>query len=262
MKRHSSVSLGGVRLDGGSHEHIVSQILEWCASPSFTTRIVTLVNAYSLASALDDPEFHEALNRADISIPDGAPVAWISRWLSGQRFERFSGPDLMHTLLTLPDRDSIKHFVYGGSADALDRLELRYNHGMATVRRRIVGSYAAPFRELSIEEEQAFKARLEELKPDILWVCLGTARQEKWMARMSHKLNVPVMAGVGAAVDFLSGTKPRAPRWLQRAGLEWLFRLVTEPRRLWKRYLIGNVIFLRLAVSELWQHLSTRRGHA
>lgn len=249
-----SFHVGGVRLHAFSGSEIVAQVSAWCRAREVgRPRTVCLVNAYSVASASTDDDFRRALNDADLSIADGVPVAWLGRRLLDGTCDRLSGPDLMHEMLSDPVLADIRHFVFGGEQSALDRLEFRYTRGGTARPRRIVGTWAPPFRELTPVEEAEFVARLGQLRPDIVWVCLGTARQEKWMARMRHTLNVPVMVGVGAAVDFLSGNKPRAPRWMQRSGLEWLFRLVTEPRRLWRRYLIGNLVFMRLAAAELWR---------
>lgn len=255
-------SVSGVRLDAAAALDMTLRVASWCHARGGRPRTVCFVNAFSIASASKDDEFLAAINDSDLSIIDGVPVAWVGRRLVGGPCDRLSGPDLMHALLSNPAFADIRHFVVGGEPAALDRLEFRYSRGGTSRPRRIVGTWAPPFRELTADEESGFIARLDDLRPDIVWVCLGTARQEKWMSRIRHRLNVPVLAGVGAAVDFLSGTKRRAPRWMQRCGLEWLFRLGTEPRRLWRRYLIGNLVFLRLAAAELWRHRAARQERA
>ena len=247
--RPPSFSIAGVRLDALPVEAVGDTIAAWCGAPAGRPRTVCLVNAFSIASASRDTAFRDAINTADLSVTDGAPVAWLGRWFTGSPCERLSGPDLMHAMLSDSRWSSIRHFVYGGDPDSLGRLEERYNR--STEPPRIVGSWSPPYRDLTPAEEEALVARLNGVNTDIIWVCLGTAKQEKWMARMAPRLQARVLAGVGAAVDFLSAGKPRAPRWMQRAGLEWLFRLASEPRRLWRRYLIGNVVFMRLAGREL-----------
>ncbi len=261
MTTPSSFSIGGVRLDVLSSSEVGPTLERWCAS-SDRSNLVFFVNAYSIVSAGKDAPFAAALNEADLSVADGVPVAWVGSHMTGMRCERLSGPDLMHEMLTAERFSHLRHFVFGGTQAALDRLEFRYNRGGTIKPQRIVGTFSPPFRQMTIEEEGAFIRRIEQVRPHILWVCLGTARQEKWMASMRSRVPVPVMAGVGAAVDFLSGQKSRAPRWMQRAGLEWLFRLATEPRRLWRRYLVGNVLFLRLAGLEIWRHHLERRQQA
>jgi N-acetylglucosaminyldiphosphoundecaprenol N-acetyl-beta-D-mannosaminyltransferase len=261
MTPNLSFNIGGVRIHALPSEEVSRLMVQWCTSAGIPKSVV-FVNAFSIVTATKDRQFLAALNSADLSVADGVPVAWAGSQMTGVHCDRLSGPDLMHCLLTKPEHAHVKHFVYGGSQEALDRLEFRYNRGGLIKPLRIVGTYSPPFQGLSHHEEKALVGRLAALKPDILWVCLGTARQEKWMARMRSELSVPVMAGVGAAVDFLSGQKSRAPRWMQKAGLEWFFRLVNEPRRLWRRYFFGNVLFLCLVVPELWKHYLARRQQA
>lgn len=255
------LSIAGVCLDVATRADILARVLAWSRNTQSRSKIVCFVNAFSIVSASKDKELLRAINDSDLSIADGVPVAWLGRRVAGAPIDRVSGPDLMHRFLSDPVYADLRHFVYGGGQEPLDRLEFRYNLGGTLRPRRIVGTYSPPYRDLTEQEEDAFLARMVSLKPDILWVCLGTDRQEKWMARMRDRLSVPVILGVGAAVDFLSGTKSRAPVWMQRAGLEWLFRLASEPRRLWRRYLIGNVVFLRLASAELVRARS-RQGDA
>jgi N-acetylglucosaminyldiphosphoundecaprenol N-acetyl-beta-D-mannosaminyltransferase len=257
MTQFARFHISGIRLDAAPRAEVIERIASWCRPRDGRAHTVCFVNAFSIVSAARDPEFARAINGADLSVVDGVPVAWVGRRLAGGPCERFSGPDLMDLMLTAPEHSDLRHFVFGGSTDALHRLEFRYNRGGTLNPRRILGTWAPPHRDLTIAEEADFISRLESLQPDILWVCLGTAKQEKWMERMRPRLKVPVIAGVGAAVDFLSGMKPRAPRLMQRAGLEWLFRLATEPRRLWRRYLLGNVVFLWLAGSKLWRRRGT-----
>jgi len=251
-----SFRVGSVRLDARSEGEIIETVAAWArdrarSGDAVATRTVCFVNAWSIASASRDEDFRRAINECDLSVVDGVPPAWVGRRLAGTPCDRLSGPDLMHRLLTAPEHSDLTHFVYGGDAEALARLDFRYSAGGTRRPRRIVGTFSPSLGDPRPDEEASFLARLEETRPDILWVCLGTARQEKWMARMKSRLEVPVMAGVGAAIDFLSGGKRRAPRWLQRPGLEWLFRLATEPRRLWRRYLVGNILFARLATAAL-----------
>ena len=260
QREPASFSIAGVRLDALPVEAVSLRIADWCGAPAGRARTVCLVNAFSIASASRDAAFRDAINAADLSVTDGAPVAWLGRWFTGSPCERLSGPDLMHEMLSDPRWSSIRHFVYGGDADSLRRIEARYNRPAELPR--IIGSWSPPYRDLSPAEEEALVARLNGADADIIWVCLGTAKQEKWMARMGPRLQARVLAGVGAAVDFLSAGKPRAPRWMQRAGLEWLFRLASEPRRLWRRYLIGNVVFMRLAGLELLKRRGRRVAKA
>lgn len=252
--------IAGIRLDALLADEVAAQVASFGRLRDGRTRTVCFVNAYSIVSARDDAAFSRAIDDADLSVIDGVPVAWVGRWLSGARCERLSGPDLMHLLLSGTSYADLRHFVYGGDEETLSRLEFRYSRGGTQNPRRIVGTWSPPFRDLTETEERTLLARLDSLQPDILWVCLGTGRQEKWMAAMKDRLRVPVLAGVGAAVDFLSGNKSRAPRWMQNLGLEWLFRLATEPRRLWRRYILGNISFIMLVVAEVFRKGRPTRG--
>jgi N-acetylglucosaminyldiphosphoundecaprenol N-acetyl-beta-D-mannosaminyltransferase len=260
MNRPSFV-IGGVRLDLVPNQEVPRLVARWCVSAGLP-HIVVFVNAYRIVTAGRDPHFLEALNSSDLSISDGSPVAWVASRLSGVRCDRLGSQDFMHTLLTDPACAHLTHFIYGGSQEALDRIAFRYNRGGMVQPRRIVGTCSPPARDLTSKEEEDLIQRLHTLRPDILWVCLETARQEKWMAAMRSRLPVRVMAGVESAVDLLSGQKPRTPRWMRAWGIEWSFRLMVEPRRLWKRDLIGNALFLRLVLRELWRHRQTRRQQA
>ena len=255
-------TVAGVNLDGLSRQQVLERIAHWCRKHDGRSRSVSFVNAFSIVMASRDPGLMAAINGCDLSVIDGVPVSWVGRRLVDAPCERFSGPDLMHQLLRDPDYADITHFVYGGDQASLERLAFRYNRGGTVKPARIIGTHSPPYRNLSPEEEADVISRIENLSPDIVWVCLGTGRQEEWMARMSNRLHGPVLAAVGAAVDFLSGNKPRAPRIMQKAGLEWLFRLATEPRRLWRRYLIGNIEFLRLAGAEIRRRHPQRGGEA
>ena len=250
--------IAGIRLDAATTSTIIERVAAYGRLHDGRTRTVCLVNAFSIVSARRDPEFARAINGSELSVVDGVPVAWVGRLLTRRACERLSGPDLMHVLLSEPAYADLRHFVYGGNEEALTRLAFRYSRGGTQHPRRIVGTWSPPFRDLTPGEEESLIARIRTLTPDIVWVCLGTARQEKWMAAMKDRLGVPVMAGVGAAVDFLSGSKSRAPIWMQNVGLEWLYRLATEPRRLWRRYILGNISFIMLVAAEMLKHRPTR----
>jgi N-acetylglucosaminyldiphosphoundecaprenol N-acetyl-beta-D-mannosaminyltransferase len=137
-----------------------------------------------------------------------------------------------------------RHFLYGGAAGVLAKLSKKLRETYPTIN--IIGSYSPPFRNLTNEEDIQVVQRINETRPDIVWIGLSTPKQERWMADHIGRLTAPVLIGVGAAFDFHAGTKKQAPRWMQRSGLEWFFRLITEPRRLWRRYLINNPAFLWL----------------
>jgi N-acetylglucosaminyldiphosphoundecaprenol N-acetyl-beta-D-mannosaminyltransferase len=176
-------------------------------------------------------------------------LVWMSRWLGFDRTRRVYGPDLMRTLSALSVSRGYRHFYYGGDHGVANRL--KHNLIRAYPGLQVVGTLTPPFRPLSPEEDDAVIAQINAAKPDIVWVGLSTPKQEFWMAAHVGRLDVPVLIGVGAAFDFLAGIKKQAPRWMRRSGLEWLFRLLQEPRRLWRRYFTIVPQFIILALGQL-----------
>jgi N-acetylglucosaminyldiphosphoundecaprenol N-acetyl-beta-D-mannosaminyltransferase len=198
---------------------------------------------HALMVAREDPEMLEALCRATLVVPDGMPLVWASNLLGEKLEARVYGPELMARYSDRCAERGHRVWLYGGRDQgtlAQLTLCLRQNHPGI----QIVGGYSPPFRPLTADEEDALVDQINEARPDVLWVGIGVPKQEKWMLRMRDRLDVPVMCGVGAAFDFHAGLIPQAPGWMQRAGLEWAFRLAQEPTRLWKRYLRYNPRFV------------------
>ena len=205
-------------------------------------RAVHLCNAYTLSLAVRDPEFRALLSAADLNFADGHPVAAVGRRRGHAEMDtRVYGPDLMLAVLDAGRAHHLRHYLYGGTADVLrdlqERLERRFP-GLI-----VVGSESPPFRELTAAESVAMARRIRAARADIVWVGLGTPRQDQFVATYAPTLRSTLVA-VGAAFDFHAGHKRQAPTWMQRAGLEWLFRLLAEPRRLWRRYVVGNPVFV------------------
>jgi N-acetylglucosaminyldiphosphoundecaprenol N-acetyl-beta-D-mannosaminyltransferase len=202
---------------------------------------VTAVNVHSIMAARDDPAVMAAHRRAALCVPDGMPTVWAGRLKGHSRMRRVYGPDLMLELMARSVETGHTHVLYGGkegvAAKLRDRLVARFP-GL-----RILDAVSPPFRELAVQEEADLKCRLDELAPHFLWIGLGAPKQELWMADHVGQLNAKVMVGVGAAFDFHAGLVRQAPRCMQDMGLEWLFRLGVEPRRLWRRYLYHNPRF-------------------
>jgi N-acetylglucosaminyldiphosphoundecaprenol N-acetyl-beta-D-mannosaminyltransferase len=195
-----------------------------------------------MESRVDDA-LREAVDGAAFTVPDGQPLAWALRALGHEIDARVYGPELMARAFARAARSGQRHYLYGGRDDeALARLTANLRERFPGVT--IAGGYAPPFRELSDAELDELAARIDAARPDVVWVGIGVPKQEKWMAAMRERLDAPVLVGVGAAFDFHAGLVPQAPAWMQRAGLEWLFRLVQEPRRLWRRYARHNPRFL------------------
>ena len=205
---------------------------------------VCVTPAYSVLQGHDDLDLRRIYNTSGLTTPDGAPVTWILQWKGFKHVERVYGPDLMAAVCGCSVEHCWTHYFYGGSPAVLDRLQERLHQRYPGIR--IAGMDAPPFRPLTPEEDEEGVERIRAAAPDILWIGLGAPRQDRWMAEHIDRLNGPVLVGVGAAFDFLSGQKPQAPKWMQRNGLEWIFRLASEPGRLWRRYLLGNPRFIWL----------------
>ena len=202
----------------------------------------------TIVEARRDPQYRAVVNAAAIVTPDGMPVVWLGRSQGFKDVRRTYGPDLMLRVCNEGRADGFRHFFYGATKDVCDKLE--HNLKAKLPGLIVVGKMAPPYMEkaetLSFDVVRAINAA----KPDILWVGLGSPKQDFWMSLNRAALDVPVMIGIGAAFDFHAGVKPQAPGWMQACGLEWLFRLCCEPRRLWKRYLKGNAQFIYWVVKE------------
>ncbi len=206
----------------------------------------TTVNG--LMHAERDPEVRRAFNQAGLATEDGMPVVWWCRRAGYRDAGRVYGPDLLLGMSERSPRLGYRHFFYGGNPGVAEMLA-------ASLRRRfpgllVVGCYSPPFRPLTAEEDEAVIESINQAAPDFVWVGLGTPKQEKWMADHVGKIRATALLGVGAAFDFLSGEKAQAPYWMQRSGLEWAFRLATEPRRLARRYIVDNSMFVLRAIQQ------------
>ncbi len=195
-----------------------------------------------------DPAYREIVGKASLVTPDGAPVAWLGRMAGHKDVRRTYGPDLMERLCDRGRAFGWRHFFYGGTTQACDKLERVLKAKVPGLD--IVGKLSPPYMARAGHAEADVVRFINAARPDIIWVGLGAPKQDFWSAINRDALDAPVLIGIGAAFDFLSGMKPQAPRWMQGAGLEWLFRLCCEPRRLWRRYLLGNTLFVWLLVKE------------
>ncbi|MBW3609043.1 MAG: WecB/TagA/CpsF family glycosyltransferase [Actinobacteria bacterium] len=191
----------------------------------------------------EDPELREAVLNASLTLPDGQPLVWAMNALGGDLEDRVYGPELMARYCDRAAASGTRMYLYGGrNQGALVQLALNLRQRFAGVK--IVGGYSPPYRDLSEEEEDAIVAEMNASNADVVWVGVGAPKQEKWMAAMRERLDAPVLVGVGAAFDFHAGLVPQAPEWMQSAGLEWLFRMAQEPRRLAPRYVRYNPRFI------------------
>jgi N-acetylglucosaminyldiphosphoundecaprenol N-acetyl-beta-D-mannosaminyltransferase len=245
----------GMKVSPTSYRHAADAVRGWADQGASKYVCVACVN--SVMEAHDSSAFKRVINQADLVTPDGMPVVWGLRLLGRKNASRVYGPDLTPVLLGMAQEGSLPVGFYGGSEAALKRL-------LEAVAKRfpklhVAYSFSPPFRPLTPQEDAQVTAAINASGARVLFIGLNTPKQDYWMA--AHKDRVQaVMVGVGAAFDFLAGTKPQAPRWMMPLGLEWLFRLATEPRRLWKRYLKHNPRFVvLLAVQVVRQRLARQR---
>lgn len=208
-------------------------------------------------SAREDPATLRSTLAATLVVPDGQPLVWALRLLGASDATRIYGPDLMTRFCERAAQHAIPIYLYGGrTPQALERLRERLGERHPGLI--IAGAYSPPFRELSGEEERRLAREIDASGAAVVWVGTGQPKQERWMERMRPLLRAPLLVGVGAAFDFHAGVVSQAPRWMQRAGLEWLYRLSREPRRLWRRYARYNPLFLIAFARQYARHLRRR----
>jgi len=239
----------GVPVDALSWTEAVDRIFAWTKKRE--VRTVCLCNVHSLVTAMQDATHMQALRAADLVAPDGAPVAWRLRRLGYGDQKRISGPDLMWTCCRRAATDGTEMLLYGGSPATLRKLEAKLLAEFPGIN--VVGAVSPQFRPLSKEEDEAVVEAINQSGARIVWVGLGCPKQETWMFEHAGKVRA-VLIGVGAAFDFHAGTAKRAPLWMQRMALEWLYRLLQNPRRLWKRYLVANTVFALYVVKDAFLH--------
>ncbi len=243
MKRTFILNL---RVDEISYQSAVQQILDWASRRE--SRYICVANVHMVMEAYDDATFRQIVNSADLVTPDGMPLVWVMRWQGIRQQERVYGPLLTEYVLEAASKEGIPVGFYGGTAETLQKLKRNIQKRYPSLA--IAYLHAPPFRPLTSQEDEEAVRSINDSGARILFIGLGCPKQERWMAMHKGRVQV-VMMGVGAAFDFLAGVKPQAPRWMQRAGLEWLFRLLTEPRRLWRRYLYHNPRFVFLVLLQL-----------
>jgi N-acetylglucosaminyldiphosphoundecaprenol N-acetyl-beta-D-mannosaminyltransferase len=226
-------------IDALSWDEAIARIAIWGAARE--SRYVCICNVHSVVTTTQDIEFKIAVNNADMATPDGAPVAWTLRHSGYPGQERINGPDLMMKYLAEAERLQQIVFFYGSTDATLTRLRVVLARQFPHLR--VGGSHAPPFRPLTREEDERIVDTINRSGAHVVFVGLGCPKQEKWMADHRGRIHA-VMLGVGAAFDYHAGVVKRAPLWWQRHGLEWLYRLGSEPRRLFKRYLVTNTLFM------------------
>jgi N-acetylglucosaminyldiphosphoundecaprenol N-acetyl-beta-D-mannosaminyltransferase len=234
----TALGVRGVLISTAPFGDVMTCIERWIAVRG--RGVVCCANVHLIETARRDPRVARAVAEAELVLPDGAPVAWVMRRLGANHVRRISGSDIFAELCARSSARGYRHFFLGSTEETL-RLATA-NLERRTIR--IAGTYAPPYVPLAAMDLEDAVRRINETEPDILWVGLGAPKQELWISATRPLLSVPVVCGVGAVFDFVAGTKPRAPRAVQRAGLEWAFRVGVEPRRLWRRYLTTNASFI------------------
>lgn len=246
----SSFQVLGVRVDPVQIPEVVARMEQWIRNRD-ACRGIAVTGMHGVTEARHHPAFREILNAADMVVPDGMPLVWLGR-MRGRRLERrVYGPELMRAFCEATSEKGYRHYFYGGAPGVPERLAEKLKSDLP--RLVIAGHDSPPFRPLTPAEDEAAIAAINRARPDVLWVGLGTPKQETWIYAHRDRLQVPVVVAVGAAFDINAGLKRQAPRWMRENGFEWLFRLVQEPRRLWRRYLIYGTQFVFFVC---WESLS------
>jgi N-acetylglucosaminyldiphosphoundecaprenol N-acetyl-beta-D-mannosaminyltransferase len=232
-------SVLGASIDALSWDDAIGRITGWAAARE--SRYVCICNVHSVVTATRDSEFRSVINNADMSTPDGAPIAWALRQFGFAAQERVNGPDLMWKYLAEAERLGQSVYFYGSTVQTLAKLRERIVESFPKLQ--IAGMHSPPFRPLSAQEDEADIDMINRSGAQVVFVGLGCPKQEKWMAEHRGRIHA-VMIGVGAAFDYHAGTIKRAPLWCQNNGLEWLYRLKSDPQRLIKRYMVTNTLFV------------------
>jgi len=237
---HEHVNILGVKISATNTSGAVSLAEQWIERG--TPGYVCVTGVHGVMEAQRDPDLLRILNGAVLNTPDGMPLTWIGRLYGFRHMDRVFGPDFMTEMCGISVERDYRHFIFGGKPGVAELLSENLQRKFPGLR--IVGAYTPPFRSLSTKEERDLIRHVRRTKPHIVWVGLSTPKQERFMAEYVDRLQVPLIVGVGAAFDFHTGGIRDCSRWVKRAGLQWLHRLVQDPKRLWKRYLLNNPAFV------------------
>jgi N-acetylglucosaminyldiphosphoundecaprenol N-acetyl-beta-D-mannosaminyltransferase len=221
---------------------------------------VCVTGVHGVMECRRDPLLRKIHDEAGMVTPDGVPLVYFLRLTGKKRTQRVYGPDLMREMTAVSGRRGYRQFYYGGDVGVAEKLKETLAASVPGLQ--VAGTFCPPFREMTAADDRAVVDAINAARPHIVWVGLSTPKQERWMAEHRGRIDAPVMVGVGAAFDFLAGTKRQAPAWMRRHALEWLFRLCSEPRRLWRRYAYIVPGFTFLAAGELVRRAVRRMGSA
>lgn len=253
--QHPHIDVLGVQLSAINMDRVVDLAETWIKTGN--SAYICMSGVHGVMEAQADEHLRRILNEAFVNAPDGMPMSWLG-WLQGYRqMDRVYGPDFMANLCRLSVTTGYRHYLYGGQPGVAEALKEKLENRFPGLH--VVGTFTPPFRHLTKEEENRLLDDVWSTKPDILWVGLSTPKQERFMAEYIDRLHVPLLIAVGAAFDFHTGRIQEAPVWMKRAGLQWLHRLTQDPKRLWKRYVLNNPVFIWRIVLQLLRPKS--RGH-
>ncbi len=241
-----SATILGARVDLIDYEQVITRMKRAIRRREKIT--IGFTNVYTIMRAREDRELLLDLSRFTLSVPDGMPLVWLSRCTDTPIHDRVYGPDLFGLFCQESRNGEFRHFFYGSTDTVLEGLRRNLLKRYPGIE--IAGMISPPFRPLTSTEEERYITEINASGADVLWIGIGSPKQEKWMARMRPRLEVPVLAAVGAAFDYYAGTKKQAPKVWQKNGLEWLYRLLQEPRRLATRYLVYNPLFILRIVQQ------------
>jgi len=248
IENPKSFKVLGLRVDAVQIPDVIAQMEGWIRGRRGSSHFIAVTGMHGVTEAQHDPGLKDILNAADLVVPDGMPLVWLGRRRGFELKRRVAGPELMLVFCQATRSRGYRHFFYGSTEDVARALARSLENQFGI---NVCGCYSPPFRPLTVEEDREIIDLINEAAPDVLWIGLSTPKQERWMYEHKERLGVPVMVGAGAAFDLNSGRVKRAPRWMREHGLEWLWRLLMEPRRLWRRYLIGGAEFIWCVALEL-----------
>jgi len=243
----ASFDVLGVRVDAVQIPDVVSRMEEWIARRE-ACRYIAVTDMHSLMQAQHSAGFQKILANANLVVPDGFPLVWLGRRRGFALRRRVYGPELLERFCEATAATGYRHFFYGGAIGVAEDLAARLTTRFPGLQ--VAGVYCPPFRILTQAEDDEAVSLINGSRADVVWVGLGAPKQERWMAEHQSRLTAPVLVGVGAAFDFHTGRVAQAPPWMREHGLEWLFRLLREPGRLWRRYLIYGTEFVALVLLE------------
>jgi len=244
------ISILNVSIYSSDISHIINDIISIFIKSDKTNKIITATSAHGLVYSKSNPDFKKILDVFYINLPDGMPTVWIGRLKGANDMVRCYGPDFFRETVIATKDMNIKHFICGGKSGVAEELkevcELRYGN------QNVVGFYSPPFREISDDELKDLAKMINDSCVDIVWIGLSTPKQEIFAYRLSKYTKVHFICTVGAAFDFHTGRLKEAPKWIQNIGMEWFFRFLMEPKRLWKRYFEIVPLFILYNIKELF----------